>query len=121
VGDDQLHYFSIKDASLAKELYEYEGREVVVFYEHHLVAFPHDTKYNIVSWAPKEDKASKNKVNGEMESEQESPLLKIVSKTLFCTFLGSLYENKELYQQVKEYIKTKNLYIYKQYESCNEK
>lgn len=110
-GENLTTHFSVKDEKLAQELYAYEGKQVILYYEEHFSGFPRDTKYNIVSWTPKD--GTTNNVNVDKD------LLDKVGKTLFCSLLGSLYSSKELYNKVKEHVKSANPYVFNQYESCN--
>ncbi len=110
-GDKLTTYFSIKDLKLAKELYNYEGKQVILYYEEHFVTFPSLSKMIVTKWEPK-DKVE-DKVN-------EISALNILGKTLFCSFLGSLRKNNELYEKVKSFIQTDNLYLYKQFSKCND-
>ncbi|MDH5581067.1 MAG: hypothetical protein OEY33_04110, partial [Bdellovibrionales bacterium] len=48
-----------------------------------------------------------------------SPIINALSKTIFCSFLGTLYLNKDLYESVKDHISKNNLYLLKQYKVCN--
>ncbi|MCB9092605.1 MAG: hypothetical protein H6621_12830 [Halobacteriovoraceae bacterium] len=123
-GDKLTTYFSVKDNELAKELYEFKGRKVILFYEEYIVGWPRDTKYNIVSWQQSTEEAYHTGSTQHQEPEEEaqptSELYGILGKTLFCSFLGTLINDKELYQQVKEYIKNNNQYLYRQYDKCND-
>ena len=112
-GDKLTSYFSVSDEVIAQELYNYEGKQVIIYYEEHLFGWPRDTKYDVVSWKPK-DNNNLTQIGG-----SSNPIIQALSKSLFCTFLGSLYKNKQLYQEVKDYIEKNNLYLFKQYESCN--
>ncbi len=112
-GDKLTSYFSVRDGEIGDQLYNYEGRKVIVYYEQYLVGWPWDTNYNVVSWKPK-DPDSAGMVGG------EDPALNLLSKTLFCSLLGALYSDQELYQRVKSHLKDSNLYLYKQIESCNQ-
>jgi len=44
--------------------------------------------------------------------------LALLSHTLFCSFLGTLYKNQELYRSVREHIKKENIYLFYQYQKC---
>ena len=44
-GDKLTSYFSVSSEELGQQLYEYEGREVTVYYIEHFFAFPYDTKF----------------------------------------------------------------------------
>jgi hypothetical protein len=116
-GDKLTTNFSVKSEQLGEELYAYEGKQVILYYVEHLMGWPRDTKYDITSWKAKDE----NSVSVSYASpDGENPLINEISKTLFCSFLGSLYQDPELYQKVKDFIKEKNLYLYRQYERCNE-
>lgn len=114
--------FSVHDKKLAEELYEYEGKEVVIYYEEHFFGFPHATNINVVSWKPKENEVvvtSTENTQESVNSYSDDKALNLLNKTLFCSLLGSLYSDQELYQRVKDFIKKNNLYLYKQFSSCN--
>lgn len=116
-GDNLTHHFSISDEKLAKELYEYEGRKVVLYYNEYLAGWPRETHYDVVKWKPKEEQVEEGETTTTTSS---GAVLDILSKTLFCSLLGTLYKNQDLYLKVKEHIKENNLYLYKQFEKCNE-
>lgn len=118
-GDKLTSFFSVRDNAIAEELYEYEGRKVVIYYEEYLANWPWDTKYNVTSWKPNEEDKLANLTGGGSEYSSNA-LVDYVGKTLFCTMLGTLYKDQELYKKVKEYMKDNNLYLYNQYEKCNE-
>ncbi|RLA62367.1 MAG: hypothetical protein DRQ88_11820 [Epsilonproteobacteria bacterium] len=108
-GDKLTTYFSVKDEVLAKKLFTYEDKEVVLYYDEHLLGWPRKTKLVVFSWKAKKAPVQFN----------ESKTLEILEKTLFCSFLGSLLPNQDLYQKVKDFIKEQNLFIYNQYQKCN--
>lgn len=117
-GDKLTSYFSVRDEKIAQELYSFEGREVIVYYEQYVLGWPRDTNYNVVSWKPKVNEFAQA-AEASMQSLDEK-LIQHMGKTLFCTLLGSLYKDQDLYQKVKNFIKENNLYLYKQYDTCNE-
>lgn len=126
-GDKLTTYFSVKNDEIGQELYQYEGKEVILFYEEHLVGWPRETKYNIIRWKPKKisetvDIIDKNpsEFSSTSSSTNEDAAARELSKSLLCSFLGSLYKDQELYKKVKSYIKEQNLYLYNQYDRCNE-
>lgn len=102
--------FSVKDNRIGLELLKLEGRPVTLYFNQSLISWPRKTDINITDW--KLFKSNENEPN-------RSDLLSLFQKTLFCSFLGSLINNKELYQQVKDYIKAQNLFLYNQYQKCN--
>jgi hypothetical protein len=112
-GDKLTSYFSVKDEAIAQELYTYEGKEVILFYTQHILGFPRETNYVIVAWKPKEE------VKDTEVATTSSPIINALSKTIFCSFLGTLYLNKDLYESVKDHISKNNLYLLKQYKVCN--
>lgn len=113
-GDELTSTFSVRSDALGEELYEFEGRQVVLYYEEFLVGWPWETKYNITSWKKNEES---QKV---ITNQSDDQVVKLLGQTMFCTMLGTLYKNEELYKKVKEHMKENNLYLYNQYEKCNE-
>jgi hypothetical protein len=110
-GDKLTSFFSVRDSKVAQELYEYEGKQVLLYYEQYYLGWPRDTNYNVVSWQKKE------------EADRDAPietLYNVLGKTMFCSFLGTLIKNTELYNEVKEFIQSENPYIYNQYSQCND-
>jgi hypothetical protein len=110
-GDKLTTYFSIKDNKLAKELYNYKGKQVILYYKEHIITFPSRSKMIVNKWEPKD------KIN---EKAQELSALNIVGKTLFCAFLGSIRKESDLYNKVKSFVQSDNLYLYKQFSKCND-
>ena len=117
-GDKLTSFFSVRNNEIATELYEYEGRKVVIYYEEYLANWPWETKYNVTSWKPNEEDRMTSPVAGVVETNNK--VLDYLSQTLFCSMLGTLYKDKDLYEKVKEYMKENNLYLYNQYEKCND-
>lgn len=111
-GDKLTTYFSISDSKIADELYIHEGKEVIIYYEEYLVGWPRETIYNAVKWEPVQSEESKN--------ENESTTAQVLSKTLFCSLLGTLRTNEELYQKVKNQVEANNYYLFKQIQECND-
>ena len=115
---------------IGQELYKYEGRKVIIYYNEHILGWPRSTKYDVVAWKPKQKELglSDNNYTEDFSSENAQAesaskggaTAKELSKTLFCSMLGSLYKNKELYQKVKKFVKEDNLYLYNQYKKCND-
>lgn len=116
-GDKLTTYLSAHDDKLAEELYEFEGKSVILYFEEHFVSWPYMTPYKITGWKPKDVATTEAVTGGTSANEQ---ILKLLEKNMFCTFLGSLRQNSELYDQVKNYIREKNLYLYNQYQKCND-
>ena len=115
-GDKLTSYFSVKNDALAQELYTYEGKEVVLFYTQHLVGWPRDTNYVVTAWKPKEVPAK-----AQLENVVEgSASLQLLSKNLFCSFLGAIYTDQELYEKVKDHISKNNPFLLAQYKKCND-
>ncbi|MBD63568.1 MAG: hypothetical protein CME62_00035 [Halobacteriovoraceae bacterium] len=121
-GDQLTTRFSVKSDQIGEELYAFEGKGVVIYYNEHLVGWPRETKYDVVSWKPQQKDAGSQPVESNLTGNlsETNPLVKALSKTLFCSLLGTLYKNQELYQQVKDYVRENNLYLYNQYENCND-
>ncbi len=113
-GDKLTSYFSVRSDEVGEQLYNYEGRQVIIYYEQYLMGWPWDTNYNVTSWKPKDSDqlASKSK-------SEDDPALNLLSRTLFCSLLGAIYKDQDLYQQVKAHLKTNNLYLFKQIQQCN--
>jgi len=111
-GDQLTSHFSVRDKKIAEELYNYEGKEVVMYYEQYILGWPRETNYAIISWKPKNSKQL-------TEENISTPALDLLSKTLFCSLLGALYKDQDLYQRVKDFVKTNNLYLYNQISECN--
>lgn len=124
-GDKLTTNFSVKSDEIGQELYAYEGREVILYYNVHFMGWPRLTKYDIVSWKPKKlvekvDVVNQNNDTVGASSRSESAAASELSKALLCSFLGSLYTDQDLYQSVKAHIKKTNLYLFNQYQRCNE-
>lgn len=117
-GDKLTSYFSVSNDELANELYNYEGKQVIIYYEEYLVGWPRDTKYDVVSWKPKSDSLVSERSESFQAINDKS--LNLLSKTLFCTLLGTLYSDQDLYQKVKDHVEKTNLYLYKKISTCNE-
>ena len=121
-GDKLTTYFSVSSDKIGEELYAYEGKEVILYYEEHFVGWPRDTKYDILSWKPKNDNAGYGNPQVDTSNsggDNDSAVSRELSKTLLCSFLGSLYQDPELYDKVKSHIESSNLYLFNQYERCN--
>lgn len=112
-GDKLTSYFSVRDDGLGEELFNYEGKQVIIYYEQYFVGWPWETDYNVVSWKPKDG-------DERTMGETGSPAMNLLSKTLFCSLLGSLIMNQDLYEQVKNHVKDNNYYLFKQFEKCND-
>ncbi len=124
-GDQLTSTFSIKDNVLAEELYNYEGRQVILYYEQYILGWPRETSYNITSWKPKADliqtinNTDTNTNVGSSSKDSDYKALDILSKTLFCSLLGSLISDQDLYIKVKEHVRKNNLYLFNQFDACN--
>lgn len=114
-GDKLTSYFSVRSNELGEELYNYEGKEVILYYEQYMVGWPWDTTYNVTAWKPK----GGDELKMATSTDVSDLLLDKVSSTLFCSLLGTLYADQELYGKVKEYVKTNNVYLHKQFKTCN--
>ena len=115
-GDKLTYYFSVKNEKVAQELFSYQGKQVTLYYEQHFFGWPRETTYDVVAWTPKDQQAS---TSGGSSSSSFNEVVSVVSRTLFCSFLGALYKDQELYNRVKEFVKVENMYVYKQYDKCN--
>ena len=111
-GDRLTSYFSVRSDEVGNELFNYEGKQVILYYEQYIFGWPWDTNYNVVSWKPKDPEVK-------VTQGEESPVLTLLSKTLFCSLLGSLITDEELYGKVKDHVKENNYYLYKQFDQCN--
>ena len=114
-GEQLTSHFSVRNEEVANELFNYEGRQVIIYYEQYMVNWPWETTYDVTSWKPK----GSDEVQATVRSIDEK-MMDYMGKTLFCSLLGSLYQEQELYNRVKDYIKANNLYLYKQFKTCNE-
>lgn len=112
-GDKLTTDFSVADEALGQELFEYEGREVIIYYTEHFVAFPYETTSIITSWTPKEGKKNH-------QTNLNEKMLSRVEETLFCSLLGALRVDQDLYLRVKNFVKENNHYLFQQYARCNE-
>lgn len=112
-GDKLTSYFSVRDDAIGNELFNYEGKQVIVYYEQYLIGWPWDTSYNVVSWKPRDAAVMAGDENGH-------PALNLLSQTLFCSLLGSLIMDQELYEKVKTHVKDNNYYLLKQMDKCNQ-
>lgn len=120
-GDKLTFDFSIKDDELARELYEYSGEEVSIYYEEHFLGWPRDTKYNVIRWQGKTQPVAEQPSSSPSSNGGEGDrTLSFLGSTLFCSVLGSLYQDQDLYQKVKEHLRSNNLYLYRQIEKCND-
>ena len=117
-GEGLVSQFSVQSDSIGEELYNYEGRKVIVYYEQYLVGWPRDTTYNIVGWKPKEALAGAVDENI-IQVASGDKALNFLSKTLFCSLLGTLFTDQALYQSVKEHVKKSNIFLYNQFDKCN--
>ena len=88
---------------------------MTLYYEQHFFGWPRETTYDVVAWTPK-DRAEV----GEASSDSFKEVVSVMSRTLFCSLLGTLYKDQDLYGKVKEFVKVENMYVYKQYEKCND-
>lgn len=113
-GEKLTTYFSISNDEIAQDLYAHEGREVTIYYEEYFVGWPRDTKYDVKSWEPHVETGSQIQLQNSGNTE------KLLSKTLFCSLLGTLISDQDLYQKVKQHVEKNNLYLYKQISECNE-
>lgn len=117
-GDKLTSNFSVKNEELATELYNYEGKQVILYYEQYILGWPRDTNYNITAWKPKD--FAYQQADQEGYSTNTNNITEVLSKTLFCSLIGSLFSNPDLYQKVKAHVKENNLYLYNQIDTCNE-
>jgi hypothetical protein len=111
-GDILTSKFSVRNSELAQELYNYEGKEVILYYDEYILGWPRDTAYVVTEWKPKNFNSLRVTTSGDNA-------LKLLSKTLFCSLLGSLINNEDLYQKVKAHVKENNLYLFNQFNECN--
>ena len=119
-GDLLTFDFSVEDEQLAKELYQYTGNAVSIFYEEHLLGWPRETHYSVVEWIPKGGSIETSGAASTSSEEEEKWAAILLNKTLFCSVVGSLYQDQKLYLDVKNHLKENNLYLYRQIETCNQ-
>lgn len=115
-GDKLTSYFSVRDEKIAKELFDYKGKQVIIYYEEHILGWPRDTKYDVTKWEAQVDSVDVNSSKQQVSTDA----LSLLSQTLFCSLLGTLFTDEELYKKVKKHIEEKNMYLYNQIEKCNE-
>lgn len=124
-GEKLTTYFSINDNKIAEELFEHEGREVVVYYEEHYWGWPNDTHYDVVRWHPQNNEKAPSLPQGADNTAELKSALQIVSQQwqlgLFCSLLGTLATDADFYQKVKAHVKSHNPYLAEQFQKCNEK
>jgi hypothetical protein len=122
-GDQLTSEFSVRDSGIAQELYEYEGRRVVIHYEQYYIGWPRDTNYNVTAWRKFEEgvtNVSLDQQSKNIGAEVNKTLLQEVQKGLFCNLLGILVKNPTLYKEVKSYVGERSLYLFNQFKICNE-
>lgn len=115
-GDKLTYHFSVKDNTLAEELYNYEGKQVVIYYEEYILGWPRETNFNVISWKAQDPEA----ISLAPSVKDSTGALELLGKTLFCSVLGTLYTDVELYEKVKNHIEKNNLFLFNQIEKCNE-
>ncbi len=93
--------FAIKDDSIAEEIYKYEGKQIVVFYENPVLSFPSAYNDIVYDWKAIQD-----------SSQEVSSIISL------CFLLSSLEKNITLFQQVKEYLEKDNIYFKNILDSC---
>lgn len=120
-GDKLTFDFSVKDEKVAKDMEEYMGEAVSIEYVEHFLAWPRETKYDVIGWNPKVKRSKTSAGTPVSRSSQSETQVAadLLNKTLFCSTIGALYQNQELYKGVKEHLKSNNLYLYRQIEKCN--
>jgi len=119
-GEKMTTFVSIKNSKLAEELYAFEGRKVILYYEENIVGWPRDTKYNIIRWEQLHEDNELSPMEGSKGLSVNQIMAKELSKIQFCALIGTLKTNETLYQEVKKYVEKNNYYLFKQYEKCNE-
>ncbi len=93
--------FSIKDPSVADELFKYEGKEIVIFYENPIIYFPHNYNELVYDWRPvPEEEHKKN------------------DKISLCFIFYTLKKNEGLFYQVKDFLFKENTYIKNILQDC---
>ncbi|MCO4753638.1 MAG: hypothetical protein KC478_04115 [Bacteriovoracaceae bacterium] len=116
-GDLLTFDFSVRDEKLADEMYSYEGKTVSIYYEETFAGWPWETKYNVIEWNRKDKRAETVSLT---PVAKQGEALNLLNKTMFCSTLGSLYSDQDLYKKVKAHLKGNNLYLYRQIEKCND-
>ncbi len=117
-GEQLTFHFSVKDNKVAKELFSLENKKVVLFYNEHLMGWPRETKYDITEWKQQDEKPVVD-VKANQEAQQKA--LDRAEKTLFCSFLGTLASDADLYKKVKAHVEKSNLFLFNKYDICNQK
>jgi hypothetical protein len=130
--------FSVSSKELAKELELFVGKEIEIQYEQNYLHLFRPSSYFVVHWSPLNMSAATKSAGlinadgmhnqpehdhdhslGEF-SVEKAQLVDKMEVTLFCSTLGSLYQDKELYDKVKNHLKETNIYIYQQIDRCNQ-
>jgi len=126
-GDKLTSYFSVKSDKIGKELFNLKQRKVVVYYEEYFSGWPRETKYNVVSWEPLIEGGAGSAASAQSNNQREESnvgsgndsAVELLSRTLFCSALGTLLNDADLYLKVKEHLKNNNKYIFNQISNCN--
>lgn len=126
-GDKLTFDFSVRNEELAKEMFDFEGQAVSIYYQEHFLGWPRTTKYDVIRWRPKNEPSPQVEDSQIVEvaptevtaSIDANAAEKLLSRTMFCSLLGAIYADQELYAKVKDTLKEKNLYLYRQIEKCN--
>ncbi len=118
--ESSLFYFSVRNDQLARELLELKEQEPLleVEYQEFRQGWPRKSAKNIVAWKVLDKSNLTVDINEFSPSNRE--LVRYLGRTLFCSLIGSLHQDQELYQQVKDHLKEANPYLYQQYSTCND-
>jgi hypothetical protein len=103
---------------------------VVIYYEEHFYGWPNDTNYNVIRWHAQGSVASSAGSTTDVNSKKAeidslNGAIKIVANEwqmgLFCSLLGTLVSDQELYKKVKDKVQQQNPFLAEQIKNCNSK
>ena len=112
-GDKLTWDFSVKDGRVCNELINNSGEFVNLNFKETFLGFPRDTHYQVIGF----NLSGVTTNNSNLVDYRRGRSYE--NKDAFCSLLGSIYEDKDLYNKVKLMMERKNLYLYKKIESCN--
>lgn len=121
-GDNLTWDFSVKDSSVCDKLKTLSSDFVDLEYKETFFGFPRDTHYQVRKATSSKTKINNSNLVDNIKNDNlniDTKKIQIENKEAFCSLLGSIYEYKEVYIKVEAILKTKNPYLYKKIETCN--